>query len=831
MAGNPLDYLGVGPATVEVAGKVELATIAETTTGTNATKACTPAGVAAVAIAGSPDASEGTKGIAFLATTAEAQTGTNDTKIMTPLKSSQQFASPGAIGGTTPNSGAFTALSADGTGAVSLVSNAAALFDATGAGIDLTLSSDAGRVIINGEEAAANAITLLSAAGGIDANAALQINVATSQSANDAIVVEASAGGIDILASGAAAGEDIDIIATGSSVNITSTENAANAIVLTASAGGIDLSATGAAGEDIDIVNTGGSINLSATESIENAINIESTAGGINILASGAAAGEDIDIVATGSSVNVTSTEDVASAIYLRANGGTSETVKIHSDQGTGVASIDILSDVGGIALTSGLASEDAINLIASAGGIDMDAALSIVVTGSENAADAIQLTASAGGIDITAAGAAGEDLDLVCTSGSANLSGGEAIADAVVISAGAGGIDILAPGAGAGLDIDITNTGGSVNVTATESAADAVKIEATLGGIDILASGAAAGEDIDIVATGSSVNISSSESAVDSIKIESTAGGIDILASGAAAGEDIDMIATGSSVNITSTEAVAAAINLTASTGAGGITMTSGTGNITMTGTVNNLDAKYVKPTGIDYTFASNPVMQTAATTGGAATGATGDVNLMGFNEFTMEQFILGAGQTIISPRMGTAGLNIALDQVDNEGAEYNFGAARLNSPYAFTVNTDLAFQMICTFDVADVSGCEPLLMGFRKVEANNAAMTSYTDYAAIGIDNVAFAGVATISTELNSGGTTNTSTTDAWADGASHAIGVLVSSAGVVTYTFDGSAPSATAAFTFDSGDVVVPFIHFLNGSDVAGNVEITGMKIGFQ
>ena len=258
---------------------------------------------------------------------------------------------------------------------------------------------------------------------------------------------------------------------------------------------------------------------------------------------------------------------------------------------------------------------------------------------------------------------------------------------------------------------------------------------------------------------------------------------------------------------------------------------MAAGTGNITMSGTVENLDAKYVKPTGIDYTFNANPIMQSADTGGGVATGATGDVNLMGFPEFTMEQFILGAGQTIIAPRMGTAGLNIALDQVDNEGAEYNFGAARLNSPYAYTIGTDAAFQMVCTFDVADVSGCEPLMMGFRKSEANNATITSYTDYACIGLDNVAFAGNVVISTELNSGGTTNTDTTDAWADGASHELAVLVSASGVVTYTIDGSAPTATAAYTFDNTDVVVPFIHFLNGADVAGNVELTSIKIGYQ
>ena len=226
----------------------------------------------------------------------------------------------------------------------------------------------------------------------------------------------------------------------------------------------------------------------------------------------------------------------------LHANAGTSETVKIHSDQGTGVASIDILSDVGGIALTSGLASADAINLIASAGGVDVDGALQVNIASSQNAADAVRINSSAGGIDIDAAGAAGEDITLDNAAGSIVITAAEAIADSIVLSSTNGGIDISAVGAGAGLDIDIVNTGGSIILSATESANDAIKVEAT-------------------------------------------AGGIDILASGAAAGEDIDVIATGSSVNITSTEAVGNAINLSASNAAGGIILDAGTGKVSVTG------------------------------------------------------------------------------------------------------------------------------------------------------------------------------------------------------------------------------------------------------
>jgi len=48
--------------------------------------------------------------------------------------------------------------------------------------------------------------------------------------------------------------------------------------------------------------------------------------------------GTDLSIAGSGN-INVTSTVDEANAIYLRANAGTSETIKIHSDQGTTLGS------------------------------------------------------------------------------------------------------------------------------------------------------------------------------------------------------------------------------------------------------------------------------------------------------------------------------------------------------------------------------------------------------------------------------------------------------------------------------------------------------------
>lgn len=269
----------------------------------------------------------------------------------------------------------------DSTGAVSIDAAAASNFTVTGAGIDLTLDSAAGRVIVNGEEAAANAITLLSAAGGIDADAALQINVASSQAAADAVVINASAGGVDITA----ATNDLDLVATAASANLEGGEADAAAVSIQASnaAGGIDMD-SGTAGTAIDST---GAISLDA-------------AAASNFSVSGA--GIDLTLASAAGTVIVNAGEDTADAIYLHADAGTSETIRLHSDQGTGAASIHLESDVGGVTATSGLASADAINLNATAGGVDIDGALEINIASSQAAATAVNIVASDGSGGIT---------------------------------------------------------------------------------------------------------------------------------------------------------------------------------------------------------------------------------------------------------------------------------------------------------------------------------------------------------------------------------------------------------------------------------------------
>lgn len=230
--------------------------------------------------------------------------------------------------------------------------------------------------------------------------------------------------------------------------------------------------------------------------------------------------------------------------------------------------------------------------------------------------------------------------------------------------------------------------------------------------------------------------------------------------------------------------------------------------------------------------TFQASPLLQTSGTTGGVPTGATGDTNLMILETGEiMEQFILGAGQTIIAPRMSSSGLSVELDQTDNEGAEYNWGGNNVLAKHTYVIGTDPAFYLEWRFTLSDVTGCDPVYIGFRKQQANQATYTNYTDFAFIGVEEAQNSALVTIATNLNSAGASYTNTTDGWADGETHTLRVNVSAAGVVTFLIDGVAPTSTAAFTFDTGDVILPCFHGLHGTTAPGTWHWVYVKAGLQ
>ena len=218
-------------------------------------------------------------------------------------------------------------------------------------------------------------------------------------------------------------------------------------------------STTDGAAEDFTISLAGAtdsSLILSSTGTGADALQITTTAGGIDISATGNAAGEDIDI-SSAASVNVTATEDAANAIYLRANGGTSETVKIHADQGTGAASIELTSYAGSIDINSG-------------DNITVDAADEIIVT----------TTSADGHIALVSAHTAGQAIHL---DGNANAGS--------IVDIDAGILDIDVTGAATIDAASLVITGAVTAATGVQSTATA--LTATDAGVAIPAGTAAA--------------------------------------------------------------------------------------------------------------------------------------------------------------------------------------------------------------------------------------------------------------------------------------------------------------------------------------------------
>lgn len=662
----------------------------------------------------------------------------------------------------------------------------------TATAVDVAITAPAGQdvVVQLGDAAGANKLSILdSTAGEVFAVSSLGA-IGTLLGATITGAVTQTAGAVNI---------GMDNL--GSAINIGG-GNVIKALAIGGGAGAHTL-ALGSAAAGAITVDTAAGVSIdSATAS--------------NFTVTGAA---DLTLASAGGSVNVTGSQAAVDAVYIAATNA--------------AGGIDVNCGTGGITVdTTGAFSLDGAalsNISVGGAGIDLnlESALGrVVVNGEEAAADAVRILSAAGGLDANVA------LQM-------NLDSSQAAATAVRVVASnvAGGIDIDCGTGGCTLDstgVLSLDSAGATNLTAT--GAFDVTVSSTLGSC-ILSAGEGAADAIQITA---------SDAAAGGIALTSGIGGIAATASGAAAPITLDAVgvlelnSSGAAISIGS-DANNFAVNLATAgtrtvtvgsvTAGSSLALRSGTGKIAVTGTVKEIDAEFLYASGDDIVFQSNPLCQ-ASVTHAVPTGLTGEVDLLHFQEgVLMEQFILGAGQTLLAPAMDANGLLASLDLTVGEGVEYNFGAARLNSRHAFTIGTSPAFFMEVAMRINDMDGADPYMIGFRKVAANNATWESYTDYACIGMVAATSPTNIVIVDELNAGGTVQTNTTDLWGgDAATKTLKVLVSAAGVVTYTINGAAPTVTHAFTFDAADVVVPYIR-LEHSASPTEVNLISMKIGYQ
>ncbi len=200
----------------------------------------------------------------------------------------------------------------------------------------------------------------------------------------------------------------------------------------------------------------------------------------------------------------------------------------------------------------------------------------------------------------------------------------------------------------------------------------------------------------------------------------------------------------------------------------------------------------------------------------GTAASGVDTEINVAAMGGLVFEYNNINT-QTILVPNITATGLDIARDLTSTDGTEINQGILA-SSPAAFTIGTDGPFSFAVKLSLADVTGEGDCIIGFRNDGAYAADYEDYTDMAAFNIK----LGVINLETILNNGTTVTTDTTlTDWVDAASHIVKVNVSMAGVVTYEFDGAEPTVVAAFTFDDGDVILPFVHLVHAATSPGAV----------
>ena len=184
-------------------------------------------------------------------------------------------------------------------------------------------------------------------------------------------------------------------------------------------------------------------------------------------------------------------------------------------------------------------------------------------------------------------------------------------------------------------------------------------------------------------------------------------------------------------------------------------------------------------------------------------------------------------------------AGLNLQMD--NDTAADLGWelvpgGSPMGNNSNKFVVGVHSGYVEMTVF-CASWGDYDAVSIGLRKAETFNTGHAPiigagtgdplYTDFATFGAQE---ADKIQIATDLNNGGSgAYTDTGDALVDSDNQRLRVSLSSAGAVTYqTIQNAeagkgalaAPSAVAAFTFDDGDTLIPyiFVHGLTHADTA-------------
>jgi hypothetical protein len=452
-----------------------------------------------------------------------------------------------AAGGIDIDSGTG-GIAIDSTGAISLGAAAASDFTVTGA-FDLTLASTLGSVVIDGGEAANDAVQIAAsnAAGGLDFTSGTGgISIVA---ANGTVGIESGTGALNV-------GTD----ATVHTVTVGSTTGAADTVI---------QSGTG----NTSITSTG-TIDLDATGNVS----MNSTAGTLNV-------GNDADAfainVGTGAAARVITVGNVTGASQVVLNSGTAG-IQLTST-GAGDITIDsddtVLIDADGVLELNSSAGVIGIGNDADAFAINVGtgAAARVITMGNVTGATQVVLNSGTAGVSINSTGAG----DIECAAGdairldavgvlelnsSAGIIGIGNDADAFAINVGTGAAArTITMGNVTGATALALNAGtGAIAITATNSA---ISLNSGTGAVNI-------GTD----AAAHSVIVGSTTGAADTT-IQSGTGGITMTT---ATGDFLLTSSTGA-INI-GTDAAAHTVTMGSVTGAAATVVQAGTGDLELT-------------------------------------------------------------------------------------------------------------------------------------------------------------------------------------------------------------------------------------------------------
>jgi len=711
-------------------------------------------------------------------------------------------------GGTNiTTAGAASTITVNMDAAITVATSVTTPLYTAAAGVDVAIDAPTGQDVLMtlGDNAAANKFSILDSDSvevfAVDSNGAmtfssLVVSGAFSQTAGIVSISEDnSANAVGIGNGTTARAIDIGSSAAAHTISIGSATGAAS---LDLAAGTGNFTLEGGTATTYTISGTGANTGLISIGAGTGAQTLNLMTGGTGIKTLNIGTGAIGNVLTIGTVTGAASLDLKVGTGNFSLEGDVASTYKI-SSTGVNTGQIDIGTGTGAqtMNLSTGGTGAKTVNIATGAIG-------NIVKIGTVTAAASLDLKAGTGNFTLEG--------DVATTY---TISGTGANTGLISIGAGTGAQTMNLSTGGTGVKTVNIGTGAIGNVITMGTVTGAASLDLKVGTGNFTLEGDVA-STYDISSTGINTGTAKFASGTGARTVEIAGGGTGIKTVNIGAAATADVITIGTT------------------TAAGSLTLAAGTGNITMSGTVNAIDAKVVRATGSDITFRSSPTTCTAADTAGVATGATGATNLLSFQEgIVMEQFVLGAGQTIIKPTMSNSGLLCSGDLTNTEGFEYNFGAARTLSQYAFTIGTSAAFFFEVTMTLADISGGNPYGIGFRKAEANNAVLADYTDYYAMGMFGGTSATNLVLASELNSGGQTLQSSGTAWTggDGGSTTMKILVSAAGVVTATIDAGAPAAPLAYTFDNADVVCPFIYVLHGATSPGTVHLVDMAVGSQ